>query len=643
MLERTRISPDTVKHQGIGGNQYRVKFAVDKNEALLICQVSFDRVNFRSATCLLDTGATVNIVRADSPLLEGMRGYAYKVPKTLLLADGTTSSRAMVKEFAYATFKFEGAVPPVRVILDIADVGGTDIILGGQFFKENRVVMDWDTNEIEFPKDPTEILKNPLRHALGEDNLKSADNEEEQVERRYEYVRHIALKTPNQHPEEVLARDDLQEAEDEEIRNGFFSFPSKEETMNEIIRFRKISSREDDHQEPPDVKDFDYLGDEDDWEDMEAEEILRLVPPEFHDYLDVFRKSKADELPPRRSCDHKIKLVEGAQLRAGPVYRLTTKEDLWLQGWIVDQVRFGHLRQSVAPHSSPVFVIAKKDNNYRVVTDFRLLNAVTVKDATPLPRIDTIVDRLANAKVFISCDLPRAFQLIRMAEGHEHFTTLRHSTGQHESLVLRDGLCNAPATFQGFLNEVFRSHIGNGVVVYMDDIAVYGATKEDVRKKFIEVLELLRKNSLYLKPSKCFFYVESINFLGYVISKKGLEMQSAKVDAVRNWPEPTDVKGIQRFLGFANFYRKFVQDYAKITKPLTDLIKKDTPFVWTEAQQGAFEELKRKFTMEPVLKHYDRTKVAYLETDASDFAISAILSQLHEVTTHGVTDRSYIR
>ena len=532
---------------------------------------------------------------------------------------------------------------PIRVTLDIADIGGPDIILGGKFFKENRVVMDWDTNEIEFPKYPTEILKNPLRHALGEDDLRNSaenvpavDPEEEQVERRYEYARHLALKTLDRHPEEVLAQDDLQEAEDEGFRNGTFSFPSEEETLREREHLRRVSS-EDDLQSPPDVKDFDYLGDEDDWEDMEAEEIQRLVPPEFHDYLDVFRKSKADQLPPRRSCDHKIKLVEGAQLRRGAMYRLTTKEDLWLQNWVVDQVRFGHLRQSVAPHSSPVFVIAKKDNNYQLVTDFRLLIAVTVKDATPLPRIDTIVDRLANAKVFISCDLPRAFQLIRMAEGHEHYTTLRHSTGQHESLVMRDGLCNAPATFQGFLNEVFRSHIGNGVVVYMDDIAVYGATKEEVRKKFIEVLELLRQNSLYLKPSKCFFYVESINFLGYVVSEKGLEMQSAKVEAVRDWPVPTDVKGIQRFLGFANFYRKFIQDYAKLTKPLTDLIKKETPFVWTEAQQGAFEDLKRRFTMEPILKHYDRTKVAYLETDASDFAISAILSQLHKVTAHGVT------
>ena len=320
MLERTRISPESLKHQGRGGNPYRVKFAVDRNEGLLVCQISLDRVNFRNATCLLDTGATVNIIRADSPLLEGARGYAYKVPKTLLMADGTTSSRATVKEFAYATFKFGGAVAPIRVTLDIADIGGPDIILGGKFFKENRVVMDWDTNEIEFPKYPTEILKNPLRHALGEDDLRNSaenvpavDPEEEQVERRYEYARHLALKTLDRHPEEVLAQDDLQEAEDEGFRNGTFSFPSEEETLREREHFRRVSS-EDDLQSPPDVKDFDYLGDEDDWEDMEAEEIQRLVPPEFHDYLDVFRKSKADQLPPRRSCDHKIKLVEGAQL-----------------------------------------------------------------------------------------------------------------------------------------------------------------------------------------------------------------------------------------------------------------------------------------------------------------------------------------
>jgi hypothetical protein len=266
------------------------------------------------------------------------------------------------------------------------------------------------------------------------------------------------------------------------------------------------------------------------------------------------------------------------------------------------------MRKSVAPHSSPLFVIAKKDGNYRLVTDYRKLNAVTVKDATPLPSIETIIDRMSNAKVFISCDLPRAYQLIRMAEGHEHYTTIRHSTGQHESLGMRDGLCNAPATFQGFLHEIFRPLIGNGVVVYMDDIAVYVSTHEEVREKFIQVLKILRDNSLYLKPSKCFFYVDRIDFLGYVVSKEGVHMQPQKVEAIKEWPIPTNAKGVQRFLGFAKFYWRFIYNYSGIVGPLTRLTKKDLPWEWTRKQQGALDMLKQRFTEGPILKHFDRSK-----------------------------------
>jgi hypothetical protein len=149
------------------------------------------------------------------------------------------------------------------------------------------------------------------------------------------------------------------------------------------------------------------------------------------------------------ACDHRIDLVPDARLTTGPIYRLARKEDEWVQDFLTTNCATGHLRQSTAPHSSPIFAIPKKDGTYRLVTDYRKLNAVTVKDATPLPSIETILDQMAGAEVFISCDLPRAYQLIRMADGHEHYTTIRHQRGQHESLVMRDGLCNAPATFQG--------------------------------------------------------------------------------------------------------------------------------------------------------------------------------------------------
>jgi transposase InsO family protein len=178
--------------------------------------------------------------------------------------------------------------------------------------------------------------------------------------------------------------------------------------------------------------------------------------------------------------------------------------------------------------------------------------------------------------------------------------------------------------------------IGHGVVVYVDDIAVYGTTKEQVVERFLRVLEILKKHSLYLKPSKCFFFTEEINFLGYVVSKDGIAMQNSKVDAIKTWPPPRNVKEVQRFLGFANFYRRFIPNFAKICKPLTELTKKTVEWKWGSEESEAFNGLKTLFTQEPVLKHFDPTRKIYMETDASDFAIAAVVSQQVPVVEDGV-------
>ena len=201
--------------------------------------------------------------------------------------------------------------------------------------------------------------------------------------------------------------------------------------------------------------------------------------------------------------------------------------------------------------------------------------------------------------------------------------------GLFEATVMYFGFSNAPATFQAMMNNILGDLIQQGqVMVYLDDILIFGNDLNEHRKIVREVLQRLRANDLYAKAEKCFFEQSSIDYLGMVISKGQVNMDKKKVAGVLEWPAPKKVKDVQAFLGFANFYRRFIQDFAKITRPLVDLTKKDQPWVWESAQQVAFEALKEAFTTAPILRIPDDFNPFRLSTDASDFATGAVLSQL---------------
>jgi len=194
-------------------------------------------------------------------------------------------------------------------------------------------------------------------------------------------------------------------------------------------------------------------------------------------------------------------------------------------------------------------------------------------------------------------------------------------------MVMPFGLTNAPATWQAFINNVPREYLDVFVVVYLDDILVYSRTLEEHKVHVRKVLQKLQDYKLRVKPQKSEFHKHETHFLGYVVSKDGIKMDTKKVSVVKEWPTPTNVKEVQSFLGFANFYRRFIANYSRITAPLTALTTKETPFVWDKAQQGAFEELKQRFTDQPILLVFDPDKPITVETDASDAALGACLSQ----------------
>ena len=202
------------------------------------------------------------------------------------------------------------------------------------------------------------------------------------------------------------------------------------------------------------------------------------------------------------------------------------------------------------------------------------------------------------------------------------------------------GLANAPATFRKMMNEIFRDMIDLGVVIYLHDILLYSENEQDHVALVKRVLERLQVHQLAIAPDKCEWHRSRVNFLGYIISPEGVEMDQEKIRTVVEWEVPDSVKGVQSFLGFANFYRRFIEGYSMLTCPLTDLTKQSEKFFWSDECGCAFEELKQRFTSAPILRYYDPELHCIIECDASDFAIGAVLSQEFEGRLHPVAFHS---
>ncbi|KAJ1600072.1 hypothetical protein NDA14_000490 [Ustilago hordei] len=286
-----------------------------------------------------------------------------------------------------------------------------------------------------------------------------------------------------------------------------------------------------------------------------------------------------------------------------------------------------------------VLFVPKKDGGLRLCVDYRGLNEITVKNRAPLPLIEEQLFLLRKARIYTKLDLRAAYNLIRIAKGDEWKTAFGTQLGLYEYLVMPFGLANAPAHFQSFINDIFRDIIGVYVVVYLDDFLIFSDTEEVHVKHVTEVLTRLRSNRLFAKLSKCEFHTKTVEFLGYIIKPTGIEMDPEKVRTVKEWPMPESIHDIQRFLGFANFYRRFIAHFARIAKPLTALVKpieRFKKFELPEEAQQAFHKLIQAFTSAGVLQHFDYHLPTRLETDASDFAIAGVLKQEHEGRWHPV-------
>ncbi len=354
---------------------------------------------------------------------------------------------------------------------------------------------------------------------------------------------------------------------------------------------------------------------------------LAGVPEAYHDLRAVFSKSRASSLPPHRPYDCAIDLLPGTSPPKGRLYSLSRPEREAMERYIHDSQVAGIIRPSSSPAGAGFFFVGKKDGSLRPCIDYRGLNDITVKNRYPLPLMSSAFELLQGAAIFTKLDLRNAYHLVRIREGDEWKTAFNTPTGHFEYLVMPFGLSNSPAVFQALVNDVLRDMVDRFVFVYLDDILIFSQNERDHVQHVRRVLQRLLENRLFAKVEKCEFHARSIPFLGFILSPEGIRMDPAKVEAVADWPIPENRRAVQRFLGFANFYRRFIRNFSQVALPLTDLTSTRTRFCWSSQAQTAFESLKSRFSSAPILTTPDPSRQFIVEVDASEVGVGGVLSQ----------------
>ncbi|KAK3563471.1 hypothetical protein QTP86_030077 [Hemibagrus guttatus] len=326
------------------------------------------------------------------------------------------------------------------------------------------------------------------------------------------------------------------------------------------------------------------------------------LPQAYTEFREVFCKERAARLPAHQPWDCAIDLLPNASPPRGRVYPVSLPESKTMEEYIETALAAGHIRPSTSSAAASFFFMGKKDGGLRPCIDYRGLNAITVPYPYPLPLVPAALEQLRGARIFTKLDLRSAYNLVRIRKGDEWKTAFHTTHGHYE----------------------YR------VIAYIDDILVYSNSPEEHVRHVREVLSRLQRHHLYVKLEKCEFHRTTVTFLGYVISQRGMEMDAVKVRSVTEWPAPTTIRELQRFLGFANFYRRFIRNYSTVAGPLTSLLRgKPKRLSWTDQARAAFQQLKDCFTSAPILRHPDPDLPFVVEVDASSSGLGAILSQRH--------------
>nr|CAE05068.2 OSJNBa0094P09.7 [Oryza sativa Japonica Group] len=348
--------------------------------------------------------------------------------------------------------------------------------------------------------------------------------------------------------------------------------------------------------------------------------------PIVREFGDVFPE-ELPGMPPKREIEFRIDLAPGTTPLYKRPYRMAANELAEVKKQLEELKEKGYIRPSTSPWGAPVIFVEKKDKTKRMCVDYRALNEVTIKNKYPLPRIDDLFDQLKGATVFSKIDLRSGYHQLRIREEDIPKTAFTTRYGLYEFTVMSFGLTNAPAFFMNLMNKVFMEYLDKFVVVFIDDILIYSQSEEDHQHHLRLVLGKLREHQLYAKLSKCEFWLSEVKFLGHVISAKGVAVDPETVTAVTEWKQPKTVTQIRSFLGLAGYYRRFIENFSKIARPMTQLLKKEEKFVWSPQCEKAFQTLKEKLVSSPVLILPDTRKDFMVYCDASRQGLGCVLMQ----------------
>ncbi|GKA23067.1 putative reverse transcriptase domain-containing protein [Tanacetum coccineum] len=348
--------------------------------------------------------------------------------------------------------------------------------------------------------------------------------------------------------------------------------------------------------------------------------------PVIRDFPEVF-PDDLPGLPPPRQVEFKIELVPGAAPVARAPYRLAPSEMKELADQLQELSEKGFIRPSSSPWGAPVLFVKKKDGTFRMCIDYRELNKLTVKNHYPLPRIDDLFDQLQGSSVYSKIDLRTGYHQLRIREEDIPTTAFRTRYGHYEFQVMLFGLTNAPAVFMDLMNRVCKPYLDKFMIVFIDDILIYSKSKNEHKEHLKTILELLKKEKLYAKFSKCDFWLESVQFLGHVIDSKGVHVDPAKIEAIKNWATPTTPTEVRQFLGLAGYYRRFIEGFSLISKRLTKLTQKNKKCELAKDEEEAFELLKKKLYCAPILALPEGSEDFVVYCDASLKGFRAVLMQ----------------
>jgi RNase H-like domain found in reverse transcriptase/Reverse transcriptase (RNA-dependent DNA polymerase)/Integrase zinc binding domain/Chromo (CHRromatin Organisation MOdifier) domain/Aspartyl protease len=368
-----------------------------------------------------------------------------------------------------------------------------------------------------------------------------------------------------------------------------------------------------------------------------------LVPTIYHRFGQVFSEKASERFPGRWRWDHAIDLKPDAPASIDcRVYPLSPKEKEEQKEFLATNRRLQHIRRSDSPYASRFFLIRKKDGKFRPVQDYRNLNKYTIPNKYPLPLISELIHDLAGKKLFSKFDIRWGYNNICIKEGDEWKAAFKTSDGLFEPTVMFFRLTNSPATFQTMMDDIFQEEVAQGwLSIYMDDAII--AMEDDAvlhKSKVDHFLDKLQKNDLFLKPEKCKFHQKQVEYLGVIIGNGKVEMDLIKVEGITKWLVPKTVKDVRSFLGFCNFYRAFIPHFSDIAQPLNGLTKKNYVWTWWPEQQEAFDTLKCACTSYPVLYTPDWTRPFIMETNASGFALGAVIAQEFADGTHPIAFHS---